>query len=184
MSYKYRFYLNGEWIYGNTIDALARSVSNSSSHTYEEAFKIVSASLVPVVAKTSEQNFYSNNTRKKLALRDVEAGALSAMKQIAGITVEQSEINRRAIICSACPLVTDISYCGSCGGASKIVTFINKVKTFFGGGVTIPNGLGKRYCDACSCSLAMMLPAPLDQFLDSTKKDTSRPDTCWLKSTN
>jgi len=182
-NFKYRFRYNGEWIYGNSIDSIARSISNSnSSISYAVAVTMVSKNIAPVHKSNVDQVISpANKVTKKLSIKDAVAGATSALKQIGGDTIPQEEINRRAIICSSCPKLSEISGCKSCGFGGKIVKLVNNVKQVFGFGVKIPNGLGSHFCDCCNCSLAMMLPANLIDFNESTRNDKTRPDSCWLK---
>jgi hypothetical protein len=181
--YKYRYFHNGEWLLGNSIDKIAQTISESDGISFTKAVAKVSGSLVPVSTAVVEQKFAKEEkVQKTMQLQQVTAGATSAMKQISGFSEEQSVINRRAIVCSACPNKDKVSGCMSCGFASKITKWANSVKKMFGGGHVIPNNLDKEFCKSCNCSLAMMLPANLSDFTEQTVNDPTRPDTCWIKT--
>lgn len=180
--FKYRFHHKGEWIYGNSIDAIASSISRDGEMSFASAVTLVSRNMVPVhKSEVKDQVIPASKNTKALTLKEVSSGATAALKQIGGDTVPQLEIDRRAIICTGCPKLVPISGCKSCGFGGKLVKFINNVKRAFGGGVKIPNDLGSKYCDCCGCSLGMMLPANLIDFTDKTRNDETRPERCWLK---
>jgi ribosomal protein L37E len=182
--FKYKVMYKGEFIYGNSVDAIANFIASdpNSSHTFSSASLLVSKNIIPVSKAISEQSFPSKSVKKKnKSLKEVSDGAAAALKQIGGITVPQSEINRRAIICSRCTNKSEVSGCRSCGFGKALVKFVNNVKKAFGGGVSIPNGLEGNYCNSCDCSLAMMLPASIEDFSETTRKDESRPKECWVR---
>jgi len=183
--FKYRYFYNGDTLYGNSIDSVANalvSASRNTSQPYSFASAVVEVqrSMIPVNRSVIGQSFPKEAKKDSLSLQEIYAGASSALKQIGGICEDQTVINRRAIICSACPKKRDTSGCGPCGWAGKVKTFVNGIKKLFGGGHTIPNELDKSYCDCCDCSLAMMLPAQLKDFKASTVNDPERPKTCWI----
>jgi hypothetical protein len=183
--FKYRYFYAGDTLYGNSIDSVAQALVNASKNTskpysFANAVVEVSRSMVPVHKSIVEQSFPRKAKKESPTLQDIAAGATSALKQIGGICEDQTVINRRAIICSACPKKKDTSGCGPCGFAGKVKTFVNGVKKLFGGGHTIPNMLDKSYCECCDCSLAMMLPAQIGDFTQKTVNDPERPQTCWI----
>lgn len=183
--FKYKVQYKGEIIYGNSIDSIANKIIKipGSSHNITSASLLVARSVVPVSKAISVDSYQApkkkSNGLKSLA--EVSHGAAAVLKNIGGIVVSQQEVNRRAIICSSCPNKSEISGCRTCGFGKTLVTFVNNVKKAFGGGVSIPNGLEGNYCNSCDCSLAMMLPASLEDFSDSAKNDLSRPSNCWVK---
>lgn len=183
--FKYRYFYNGDTLFGNSIDDVANSLvkaskNTSSPYSFSSAVVEVSKRMVPVHKNLVEQSFPKKVKSEAPSLQEIAAGATSALKQIGGICEDQTVINRRAIVCSACPKKKDTSGCGPCGFAGKVKSFVNGVKKLFGGGHTIPNQLDKSYCDVCDCSLAMMLPAQLVDFKLSTINDPERPKTCWI----
>lgn len=183
--FKYRYFYNGDTLFGNSIDEVANTLVKASKNTskpysFPSAVLEVQKSMVPVHKSLIEQKIPKKAKRDAPSLQEIAAGATSALKQIGGICEDQTVINRRAIICSACPKKSDTSGCGPCGFAGKVKSFVNGVKKMFGGGHTIPNGLDRSYCDVCDCSLAMMLPAQLKDFKASTVNDPERPKNCWI----
>jgi hypothetical protein len=183
--FKYRYFYNGDTLYGNTIDDVANSLvkaskNTSSPYSFSSAVVEVSKRMIPIHKSLVEQSFPKKVKSEAPSLQEIAAGATSALKQIGGICEDQAVINRRAIICSACPKKSDTSGCGPCGFAGKVKNFVNSVKKMFGGGHTIPNELDKSYCECCDCSLAMMLPAQLKDFKEKTINDPERPKTCWI----
>jgi len=179
--FKYRFHYKGEWIYGNSIDAIANSISRDGERSFASAVTLVSKNMIPVYGEVKDQVIPASKNTKKVGIKEASAGAMSALKQIGGGTVPQEEINRRAIICSGCPKISDISGCRSCGFGGKLVKFVNNIKQAFGFGIKIPNDLSSKFCDCCDCSLGMMIPANLIDFQDKTRNDETRPERCWLK---
>ena len=183
--FKYRYFYNGDTLYGNNIDEVAKALvkaskNTSSQYSFSSAVVEVQRSMVPVHKSLVEQKLPKKSKKESPSLQEIAAGATSALKQIGGVCESQIVINRRAIICSACPKKSDTSGCGPCGFAGRVKTFVNGVKKLFGGGHTIPNELDKSYCDCCDCSLAMMLPAQIKDFKTSTVNDPERPKTCWI----
>lgn len=183
--FKFRYFYSGDTLYGNSVDEVARNLVNASKNTsspysFPSAVLEVQKSMVPVHKSFVEQKISKKSKRDAPSLQEIAAGATSALKQIGGICEDQTVINRRAIVCSACPKKSDTSGCGPCGFAGKVKSFVNGVKKMFGGGHTIPNELDKSYCECCNCSLAMMLPAQHKDFKDSTVNDPERPKTCWI----
>lgn len=175
--FKYKFFHLGDWYYGNSVDEIAKNIGMP----FAKAVPIVNKGIIAINRVALDQKIGTGNITKKVTLSEMVAGATSALKQIVGTHETQEVINRRAIICSACPKKAETSGCKSCGEGGRLVKFVNNVKKGFGGGVEIPNDLGKLFCSICDCSLAMMLPAKIEDFKESTINNKNRPAECWLK---
>lgn len=116
---------------------------------------------------------------------EVYKGAIAHLKNILGITVDQTEINRRAAICQNCPHTCGIAGCSrGCGLGKAAVALWDKTMKFFGGKrYEVPAALKRTYCGVCGCSHGVILAARLEDFHpDSPEKANKRPDNCWLKN--
>lgn len=182
-THKYQILYENEIYRGNSIDAIAnRIISDFPDVTFPQAVTYVNKSIVPVVSKASTDFNPVSKVKPSLTIADIRAGATSAMKQIGGDNVSQEEITRRSNICVGCPALSDATICIPCGGLGKLRSFANSIKNFFtNSGYHIPKDVERSACSVCKCSLAMMIPAPLDHFRESTKTDPTRPARCWLK---
>lgn len=193
--YKYRFHFNGDYYVGNSIDDIAGKISKdpNNSISFTQAVSLVNKGLIPVM-RNQVQRFGPKNASSMDVIADknncqaltpeqMARGAKEVLSQTLGISVGQAEITRRANICHECPMKSTSVFCGACGQGAKITRLVNKVKGWFGKGTKIPLGLDQCYCSTgCCCSLAMMLPAPLDHISETTKNDPKRPDFCWMKA--
>ena len=182
-THKYQILYENEIYRGNSIDAIAnRIISDFPGVTLAQASLYINKSIVPVVNKASKDFNPVSKVKPSLTIADIRAGATSAMRQIGGDNVSQEEINRRSNICAGCKAFSDATICIPCGGLGKLRSFANNIKNFFTGkGYHIPKDVERGACAVCRCSLAMMIPAPLEHFLESTKSDPARPSYCWLK---
>jgi hypothetical protein len=118
---------------------------------------------------------------KDVTFNDALVGAEAIVTNFAGGTVSQEEINRRSLICQRCPLVSDVTNCMSCGGSSTVYNWVNSFKKKVGMGAEFPNGIEKKFCGFCSCSLAVKIPTKLSCIAKSSKGITEkRPENCWL----
>lgn len=116
---------------------------------------------------------------------EVVTGAKAILDVTKGEVVEQSEITRRASICTSCPLSSTTTDCIACGFGSRLSKFISDLKTkVFESNYKVPNGMDRNYCKVCGCSLAMMIPSKMSAFKESDQKQAERPDHCWVKKTS
>ena len=174
MSKRYSYIHNGEKILGNTPEAIAFRVAKTDPSPYQEIFERVNSAIR--VNPQEPPSYKEQKIIKKLSLKDYISGASALVSVAAGGAVSQEEINRRAVICTNCPKVTEIPGCHGCGLAAAVNETVNKVKKAFGGGYTIPNNLQFNGCGVCSCALSVMIPAKMSQF----KKEEVRPTHCWV----
>ena len=174
MSKRYSYIHNGEKILGNTPEAIAFRVAKTDPSPYNEIFERVNSAIR--VNPQEPPSYKEQKIIKKLSLKDYISGASALVSVAAGGAVSQEEINRRAVICTNCPKVTEIPGCHGCGLAAAVNETVNKVKKAFGGGYTIPNNLQFNGCGVCSCALSVMIPAKMSQF----KKEEVRPTHCWV----
>lgn len=138
-----------------------------------------------------QQNSINVKTLKKnrIDFKDGVSGANALLNVVAGNTVSQEEINRRAIICYNCKRkneptksgLLESSNCRACGFSKRLNNYITKLKSAFGAGFDIPNNLSDKHCYVCECALSVMLPSKLNAFKHDKDKQHLRPDNCWLK---
>lgn len=182
--YKYKINYQGDTYIGNSIDEVAKNISKDPSNniSFTEAVLFVNKNIIPVVHKPRPEAKIGKTEVESVGLSEMANGAKAVLLQtFMDDTVDQLEIDRRALICGECPMVAQVSGCMACGMGKKIKQFGNKVRNWFGSGHRIPSGLEQNYCDVCHCSLAMLLPATMDQIKESTINDPKRPATCWMK---
>lgn len=182
--YKYKINYNGDTYIGNSVDEVAKNISKDTSNniSFTEAVIFVNKSVIPVVHKPRPEASVSKNTKKQHSLSEIANGAKAVLLQtFMDEVVDQTEIDRRGLICENCPKISEVSGCKACGMGKKIKEFGNKIRNWFGKGHRIPFGLEQNYCSVCECSLAMLLPAELSQIKKSTINDPDRPKNCWMK---
>lgn len=122
---------------------------------------------------------------KKLSLADAINGAKAVLKYTTGKSESPSEIDRRSLICNACPLKQMISGCRSCGAAGAIAKFVNAVRVSMKVQAAIPSEIREQYCGHCGCALALLVVTKLEDFREEDPStNTKRPDMCWLKTTS
>lgn len=139
-----------------------------------------------VVEKSSKplRQEFNPVEKKSTSFSDAVTGAKALLRIVAGDKVPQEEINRRAAICTSCPMVSGVSNCRACGFGGQLTKFVNATKASFGKDFKIPNGLSDKYCSVCTCSLLMMLPSNMEAFQESAEKQGERPNHCWVKKTS
>jgi len=175
---RFSFIYKGDKILGDSAEAIAfRVVKAGDKRDYQEILDQVNAELfqnkenIPVSRPPS-------NIKKPLTLNDYINGAKAVVKVVSGEVADQSEINRRAIICTNCPNKTEIPGCRGCGFTDTLNRTVNGLKKMFGKGFNIPNGLQGNGCDVCGCALSVMLPSKMEQF--NEKLGVVRPTNCWI----
>lgn len=175
---RFSFNYKGDKVLGNSTEAIAfRIQKTGDSRSYEEILEQVNAE----VYKNSESIPVSrpqSGVKKPLNLNDYINGAKAVVKVVSGQVAEQSEINRRAIICTNCSEKTEIPGCRGCGFTDTLNKSVNGIKKLFGKGFSIPNGLQGNGCNACGCALSVMLPSKMEQF--NEKPSVVRPIHCWV----
>ena len=181
---RFKFAYKGEKYLGDSHEAIAfRLIKDYKDITFDEALILVKNNTRPNKDQPSTNNpIIGKTVYKTKHLSDYIIGAKALVKVVAGQVVSQEEINRRSIICSSCPRITEIPFCNTCGQAGIFASAVNKLKQLFGKGFTIPNNLEKRGCDVCDCALSVMLPSKMEYFSD--KDQAQRPDNCWVKKTS
>ena len=140
-------------------------------------------------ARTSEHYSDSpkliNKPKRTMNLAGAKAACGAIIASAAGNVSNNQEIARRWNICRTCPYLTAVSDCMTCGGAGRVSSLINAVKAKFRKNFLIPNEAGKRYCGACGCTMALLLPTLMTgQKVESEGFNQNRPDECWLKKTS
>ena len=174
ISYKGQRYL------ADSKEAIAFRIQKDKGISFEEAFDYVNKNIRP---NKEEPGFFSEPLKKSgKRLSEYVDGALAIVSVASGQYATQEEINRRAGICTNCPLVEEIPGCRGCGMASKLIKVLNKARELYGKAFTIPNNLEGHGCGACGCSLTVMLPAKITLFKESDQ--TKRPNHCWVKKTS
>lgn len=179
--FKFQITFKGERYQGNSVDDIANYIAKDHGISFVTAVGIVNKSIIPVHVSQLKEFQPHLKPKKKVGLKEIKDGAVSAMRQISGDTVSQVEINRRSQICVGCPRLQDTGLCIPCGQGAALMKFVNGVKKLWGGGFDLSKDVKNSFCDVCDCSLAMMLPAPLDHFKEATKTDPTRPKNCWIK---
>jgi len=174
MKKRFSYIHKGEKIMGNSPEAIAFRIVKTDTTPFDEILEKVKSSLK--IESNNPPVYKDQKIIKKLTLKDYMSGASALVNVAIGSSVSQEEINRRAVICTNCPKVTEIPGCHGCGLAAAVNETVNKVKKAFGGGFTIPNNLQFNGCGVCSCALSVMLPAKMSQF----KKEEVRPTHCWV----
>lgn len=183
MPYKIRVGFNAKRYEADTKEDLVKIlVEKGYSHKKAEG-------LVNLRATKIHKDFNPNESAKGVktgvSFKDAIHGAGALVKLLQGKSATQEEINRRSGICNGCPLIATVSDCMGCGAGAKISKYVNDLKAkTFGGNYNIPNGLSKRYCGVCKCSLAVMLPSTIEAFEESEEKQSERPDFCWVKKSS
>ncbi len=91
--------------------------------------------------------------------------------------VQQEEADRRAAICTSCPLNVDVSGCSTCHKLASAITGAVAKR------VSAHNDY-LRACAICRCALKAMVWMPLDLLMtnETSERQDLRPDFCWLKN--
>lgn len=182
MNYKYRVSYKNQQFLGNTPESLEKALVKAFKISEAEANKIVSRLIRESIPVVKDQMFKSSVGKKALSFREAVNGAKAVLKASLGIGVEQSVINQRAIKCSACPKISTVTNCKSCGWGSKFQKWMKSMISIFRSNFTVPNGLDDKYCSVCDCSIAAMLPAQLSDFKNESdaKKEERKEVNCWI----
>lgn len=188
-SYQGKNYLghDAQAIYNNITKELTQGYTRELSVSKDIIEKHIRENTKSFSTAPSQQQIATEANKGKPSLQDVIDGAKAFIKVNSGDHVDQSEMNRRAGICSygfngACPRLEDTSVCSACSSGGALTRWIGQVKNFFGFKTeSIPNNLGNKYCGACGCSLAMMIPSRTSNFNYSADKQIKRPKGCWAK---
>jgi hypothetical protein len=180
MKYKYTFVWKGQLRSFDNEDKNAL-LADVSAYLNKNNINFTQADLSKAIDRQSKLT----PTKKKLALRDVVAGANAVIRYMGGSSVSNDEIIRRSFICEGCPLIEKIGGCGPCGAAGKISSFVNNVRQKMGISIAIPNQTKNSYCGICGCSLALLVVTRKENFhKESSEENSKRPDRCWLKETS
>lgn len=124
--------------------------------------------------------------KRRISLADAARAASALVNLVRGKHVDQTEADRRANICKACPFAVQTSDCVTCGGAAKAAKLVQNLRAKQGGAAPIiEKAISSKFCDICGCSLPFLL---ITNFADISPepetKNASRPDRCWLKTTS
>lgn len=95
-----------------------------------------------------------------------------------GGQVSLDEADRRAVVCSTCPMNQDSQGCETCN-SEQVADLVAKM-AFKG---EIPHGRYLRSCAICQCKLAIKVRVPLDIIQRNMPDDQQNalPDFCWCK---
>jgi hypothetical protein len=138
-----------------------------------------------VSAHIDAQNNFSKPKEKKVSISDAYNGARAVLRYVAGNSVSNAELNRRAEICRTCPQLKITSGCMSCGAGGRIARLVNTIRAYKKSESQVPKPVENKYCGVCSCSIPMMiLTRYKDFYKEATSKNSTRPDNCWLKETS
>lgn len=166
-------------IYSWMLDIAAhRKANNLPPISEETAVTQLCKTIPPNWCEHEEAGRKWVNTRLKFG--DIVQGAKAYLSLIASgfKTVDQTEADRRARVCSGCYFRVLPSGCGSCVKiGSLIVGDIAGKKTAY------DSHLENRACAACSCPLQPLVHFPL-ALLEQTDNDAlqeSLPRFCWRK---
>lgn len=125
--------------------------------------------------------------RRLTAKEAVVAGKALINMNIFQKVISQSEATRRANICRKCPMLVDVSDCGSCTGARRrLARLAASLTGFFQKKLKLGTFKGKdaikAYCGVCGCSMQMLLPVRTSDYKPAAfLKPDSRPIECWLR---
>lgn len=183
--FKYKFRVGSRAFFGNTDQEILDSIANFYT---QRQIEIDINEFAPLVRKSKAENIQKitnqgdtiTAAKRELKFHEIISGAKAILKNELGLTASQEEINRRAIICTGCKLVTDVSGCKACGAGKSIAQWMDKmsgVLSKFRKAPIIPNSLGDKYCDHCGCSLYIMLPSEMSNF--NEPNNVTRPKHCW-----
>jgi len=137
-----------------------------------------------LVAQIDRQSKYGQQEKPVIDLQGAYRGALAILNYTAGNAVSEKESLRRAEICAACPLSSNVQGCSACGLAGKITKFVNGIKKMTGN-FAIPNYSSNKFCGFCGCSIPLMIVTKLSNFKNEpNSQNIHRPDMCWLKKTS
>lgn len=130
--------------------------------------------------------FVGQKPRKKLTLASVTRAAAAIVNLSRGVTVTQSELDRRAKICTLCSERSTVTDCMSCGAGAKIADTINKLRALKGKDMpNVPKHVEKNACRVCECYIPFLLVTNFSDIKDEEKSvNESRPDNCWMKKSS
>lgn len=186
-NYKYRFNLGDVSFYGDSDEEI---IARIKGFYISRNIDININEYIPLVKKGKKTN--NNNIKNQLegagpakknkSFDQVLNGAKAIIKNEAGMTASQEEINRRAKVCTNCPLLSDVTNCKACGFGSSFAKWMKKsIKALLPHrkeSFTIPNSLADKYCSFCSCSLFVVLPSEMNNFKETNSQ--LRPENCWI----
>lgn len=110
---------------------------------------------------------------------------LAILKQGMGDTVTQAEHNRRAAICSRCPMASESSICMACGGAGKISALISGIRKHIKGTIKIDDKIKRKYCQACGCALPLLTITKSEHLpKEKPEENRKRPLQCWIRTSS
>jgi hypothetical protein len=174
-------FLAHAWTYIDWVNVAAAHVQANPDKfpQYREGFRNLPLVMQDQLCKTLPPGWclYDDPARRRpsttIYFSDVTAGLKTFARWIAGGCkyVEQSEANRRAVICTRCYLNVDVQGCAGCKEAIKEV--IGDKKTQHDGSL--------RSCAVCKCFLKAKVHFPMDT-LDTESKEVQEmyPGFCWL----
>lgn len=122
---------------------------------------------------------------KSLTFNEIVTGAQAILRYTNGTSASSTEVTRRTNICIDCPMRSETSGCGPCGFAGRVAKFINGLRAKKKTEAPIDSRIKQSYCDVCKCSIPMMVLTKYEDFYqESSIKNNSRPDNCWLKQSS
>lgn len=180
MKYKFQIVISGKLhsffnesrssVYAQAVDLLKKNNINYSSKEIYDMIDRQSKQAVKI---------------KKPSLMEAFNGAKALVRFTQGKSVEFSEIARRISICKACPFYGETSGCKACGAAATAAKLVNNIKVLKGMESQIPKEIQDKFCGFCGCSIPLLTVTRFDDFIkEEPKKNLTRPDHCWIKTTS
>lgn len=191
---RFHVHYDGEIYFGASVDQIARGIMHRHKDvTFAEAVRFTERNLSDAHENGSKFNAVKretfndrndklkNSKGKSVTWNMIQSGAMAVIKNLSGNTAPQIEIDRRSDICRKCPKMSNLSVCVPCGGAKKLLTVYNTFRRkYFKRGYNIDHDLKDKFCDVCTCSLAVMIPCKLEDFSDLERSNPNRPSECWV----
>jgi hypothetical protein len=115
-----------------------------------------------------------DRTKRKLTIADLRR-FMATLVNFKGELVSREEAERRAIICSTCPMNREVAGCWGCGG---ILAEVTKFLT----GRTTSRDKSLDSCAVCGCVLRAKIHLPMDVIKSSEiRAKLEYPEGCWQR---
>jgi hypothetical protein len=118
----------------------------------------------------------ANQPVRKIRLGDISRFLKTVKNWMAsgGVPVDPSEANRRAEICSKCPMNVDVSGCLAC---KKLVSSLFPSLK----GLTTDHDAELEGCAGCGCQLKMKVWLPFEVLPDGLEDAEMYHEDCWIR---
>jgi hypothetical protein len=178
--------VGGNKFYGQDVAELIKNVKVVHDDVDEAFISKIAKPTATTVLSDFLKRKNAKPRKKSVSFKEGLVGAQALVKNLAGFGVEQSELNRRAAVCSGCPMVSDFTDCKACGAAAKINNKVESMRQMLSmGGKVYPNGLKDKSCKHCGCALSVMMATKMSNFLEREEGiSITRPKNCWLNPTS